>query len=605
VDKCEKIPYVVCSGGRFVFRRRIPEDVRSLFLGKTERHIAINATDPSDIERIALQHKRAFDREVEAARRQLAAASERAVREDDIPTIAKFYEASVLDTDEWERDEGYYIKQHREAEQMAHDALASRRAAVARGDYGSASDLLEAILPAVRLREPTDPQLLRTLQKALLQAEIRSLEAQLARLRGEEVPTPEAPNLQGHYVGQGVLGEDGYFDKMYALWKKRAQPSVPTLYEAELTLRRLAKFMGADESAFRSTLLTADKALEGSEGKPRLHLREVPRAKAVEFKDYLLDEEEILPQTARKGLGLVHSLVQYSVHQKPPADGSLIPNPFHGLWTKQELKKLRGRKPRVALEVEHLNAVFRSPLYVGGPDPEDPIAEAVYWIYPLEQFTGARLEELAQLELSDVRFIQSHWWLRFERDEREKRGKRGAKAAAPSATEGGKWLKTSSSERIVPVHEELVRIGFLAYVEALRKQGALRVFPQLTRNSKGRLSANLSKRGNRLLDRLGIADKRLVLYSTRHGFKHFCRESGVPLEVHDSLTGHASRNAGGGYGGDYFPLKRLVDGIKMFRIPGLDLSHLYRRAKERYGEQLLPPDPSTARKAALAVRATE
>ena len=53
--------------------------------------------------------------------------------------------------------------------------------------------------------------------------------------------------------------------------------------------------------------------------------------------------------------------------------------------------------------------------------------------------------------------------------------------------EAGRSVKTESSLRAVPVHPELVRIGFLEFVGHVRANGgqAARLFPKLTPGSKG------------------------------------------------------------------------------------------------------------------------
>jgi integrase len=81
-------------------------------------------------------------------------------------------------------------------------------------------------------------------------------------------------------------------------------------------------------------------------------------------------------------------------------------------------------------------------------------------------------------------------------------------------------------------------------------------------------------------DQAKINDPRKVFHLLRHTFKHACRACGIPEDIHDALTGHAS---GGAvrctYGGAY-PLKPLASAMKKLRYPGLDLTDLkkYSRA---------------------------
>jgi integrase len=55
-----------------------------------------------------------------------------------------------------------------------------------------------------------------------------------------------------------------------------------------------------------------------------------------------------------------------------------------------------------------------------------------------------------------------------------------------------KRQKTRASERIVPIHSQLKKIGFVTYVEKVREYGELRLSPEL-RKGKAATTAILSK----------------------------------------------------------------------------------------------------------------
>lgn len=343
MQKLDKIPHLQCVNGRYQFRRRIPEDVRAAFEHKTERVITLKAQDPTDLKALVFQHAKAFDREVAAARKQLALSQAPAPSEEDAPALGERYYASALASDEVLRDEGLSEAEHGELNNVLTELLGARRRAAARGDFTGAQDLLDAVLHAERMREPDDPSLVRFLCKALLHSDIRALDAQLARQRGEYIPTPEFPQrLRGRYVGEDIRGEAGYFDSMYELWKAEVAPRKKTLYEAELVLRRLGVFCGADDSPFYSTLLTnRDGKKEATcTPRPRLHLLDVPRGLAVEFKGALLIEGKLskkglAKQTARKQLGLLGAIVEHSLLKKQPLTQHVpVQNPFHRIWSR-------------------------------------------------------------------------------------------------------------------------------------------------------------------------------------------------------------------------------------------------------------------------------
>ncbi|WP_235962785.1 site-specific integrase, partial [Jannaschia marina] len=77
------------------------------------------------------------------------------------------------------------------------------------------------------------------------------------------------------------------------------------------------------------------------------------------------------------------------------------------------------------------------------------------WGTLLAMFTGARLREVAQLVPSDIRSEGGIWYIDINAD-----GKK-------------KSLKSPAAKRRVPVHSELIRLGFVEWVEACGKQPRL------------------------------------------------------------------------------------------------------------------------------------
>ena len=201
------------------------------------------------------------------------------------------------------------------------------------------------------------------------------------------------------------------------------------------------------------------------------------------------------------------------------ADGGRLPvNPAEGL-------RLGGVKPkagerRLPFSDEEARLILEKARGLGGADR---------WIPWLLAFTGARVEEVAQALVADVR----------ERD--------GIAYLDINAEGGGKSLKNAGSARRVPLHPALVAEGFLDYVQGLPPEGPL--FPDLKPGPFGDRSAAYSKRAGRWLRGLGITDGRKVAnHSWRHRFKDVCRDAGVAKDVHDRLTGHSEGDVSGGYG---------------------------------------------------------
>lgn len=171
------------------------------------------------------------------------------------------------------------------------------------------------------------------------------------------------------------------------------------------------------------------------------------------------------------------------------------------------------------------------------------------------------MEELGQLRPADVQQIsypdgdgvdRSSWFIRIQED-----------------ADDSLRLKNAASERDVPVHPELERLGFLAFVAAAIKTKQERLFPKLTPNIYGRLTAKWGEWfGPYLRGVCGVTDKRMVFHSFRHTFKQYARHAGIIEGVQRQIMGHGSLDVADDYGSGY-PLHQVVEGMGLYKVPGL------------------------------------
>ncbi len=154
---------------------------------------------------------------------------------------------------------------------------------------------------------------------------------------------------------------------------------------------------------------------------------------------------------------------------------ALAKNPFAA--TKYETKAVRKAADTVrdSFTVTELNTLFSSPVYVHGQRPAKGGGEAAYWLPLLGLFTGARVEDLCRLELADIVEREGVWCLHLHDSKREKR------------------LGVPNVMRYMPLHDELLRCGFLTHVAAERQaRGTGFLFPDLHTNQYGQRSAVFS-----------------------------------------------------------------------------------------------------------------
>ena len=140
-----------------------------------------------------------------------------------------------------------------------------------------------------------------------------------------------------------------------------------------------------------------------------------------------------------------------------------------------------------------------------------------------------------------------------------------------------KRVKTAASERLVPVHHELIRFGFLAFVEGQRLRGDASLFPELPLGHLGYRSTAFSKWFSRFLASAEAAAPLTCFHSFRHNFRDGLREAKVDRErslilggwTTDGKSSAVADNYGNGY-----PVKVLAEALNSVRFPMLDLDHL-------------------------------
>jgi integrase len=169
--------------------------------------------------------------------------------------------------------------------------------------------------------------------------------------------------------------------------------------------------------------------------------------------------------------------------------------------------------------------------------PECPKHPYQKWLPLLGLYTGARLEELAQLYREDVREVDGVWCL----DINESR---------PDQS-----VKNASSARLVPLHPVLIERGFLRYVDGVA-QGS-RVFPELTR-IKDRYSHKVGQWFKNVQTSAGITGKK-SFHSFRHTVANHLKRKDVPDHSISELLGHTVGSISVGRYGKRFDPKELLE----------------------------------------------
>ena len=208
--------------------------------------------------------------------------------------------------------------------------------------------------------------------------------------------------------------------------------------------------------------------------------------------------------------------------------------------------------------VQQLQKIFHSEFYSKHWD-NNRQRRSFFWIGLLGLYTGARLNEICQLQFDDIQ----------EED--------GIKFISINENDG-KHVKTKAGIRKIPIHQELIKLGFLEFVNFMKKQSPAknkRIFMDLEPNTRGELSAQPSKWFGKLLDSLGLKDKGLVFHSFRHTVRTILRNNNCPIDRVQRLCGWEGSNSLSEHYGT-ISIKVLAKALnEKLVFEGLNLSHLY------------------------------
>jgi len=236
------------------------------------------------------------------------------------------------------------------------------------------------------------------------------------------------------------------------------------------------------------------------------------------------------PSSVNKYLRRVSALFDWGKRH-----GHVHENPFTGLSIRATK---RPDQQRDRFTLEELQLLF---------DPANlhrDMRESYQWWLPwLGLYTGARLEELAQLHLADIRQEGDVWVFEINAD-------------------GEKKVKTLSSERLVPIHPHLVELGLLDHVETLKKRGVARLFPELHQRRDG-YGQTASKWFGRFRKRLKIEKP---FHSLRHTFVDELHQLGAEHKKIAALVGHADESMTGGRYSKPFRPDVLLPVVEMLKF---------------------------------------
>ncbi|MCL6264382.1 DUF6538 domain-containing protein [Craterilacuibacter sp. RT1T] len=518
-----KTNYLTRRSGVYYFRRKIPLALQPT-IGRKEVCFSLGTKDPKEAERLAREKAVEIDREWASIQQSITTpaipASELTLSH--YEQIQQTFSNAVLSFMESRKVQGISDAEYDEFETLLAAVDSASRKQFTRGNFRAVAAVLEAWAGVLHItlpdREtPAYRETLLNISKAMR----HTIQQAKALHAGDLVPIPPRPAHTALNVDPAVSStNETSWPVLLERWANERAPRSKTLAEWQLYVGRFADL------------------------NPDISIEQTEKRHVVAFKDWLV-AKDYSPATVEKHLTAIRSLLGWAL------DNDIITrNPATGVRIAKATNSAPSRQP---YSLEDLNAIFSTAIFREGERPKAGRGEAAFWLPLLGLFTGARLEELGQLLCADVR----------ERDQ--------VHFIAISDAEEGQSVKTNSSRRFIPLHPELLRLGFLDYVADQREQGHQRLFHLLDAGKHGAYTVMWSKWYGRFARKppLNMPSTK-VFHSFRHTFKDAARNSGIPKDVHDAFTGHSSGDVGSTYGNGH-SLQSLATWMVKLEYPGLQL----------------------------------
>ena len=186
--------------------------------------------------------------------------------------------------------------------------------------------------------------------------------------------------------------------------------------------------------------------------------------------------------------------------------------------------------------------------------------------------SGSTSSELRAEGITDVRRTDAGtWFLDISASYAEENGSGGPR----------KTIKTASSRRRVPIHPELIKIGFLAYVDRRREIAGDDpwLFAGLRPDKYGNRATYALKRFSAPQMFIPAAiklEKGQTFYSLRHSFRDALRRCEAPADTLRAIGGWSQAKVVSDSYGDPSDPDHQRQWIERVAYPGLDLTFLHR-----------------------------
>ena len=566
-----KQTYIVKRGDTYYIRIRIPKDLLNVYKPTKEITKSLKTKDNKEASVRGTLEKAKLDAELEKKRKQAAAliSGEDALSnftDQELMALAFKWMAEVKAADEQRRLENIHQTWSDDARtehyiQLKQEELQARLEALnASGDekhdgLTTAAQFLKAEgLPFDR-KSPQFKKLGHFFSKAIYELAQLSLEQwqgkALMPLPHKQNSADKGPSFKAVY--------DEYLTNPGRVLSQSTKNNYKIMFKA------MSEIAGPDTPV---TGITREHCKQVQSLMLRLPKNVTAKASGLSLEAAAKEAEKqgwakLAPATINSNLNKLAALMEFAVEE-----GYIKENPARKLSVADKVKKKDKRYP---FSDDQLLKIFSAPLYTGCVDDQHGYNKpgnakprnTRFWLPLIGLYSGLRLNEICQLRTTDVSVKKGiHVIIAEECDDED----------GPD----DKNLKTEASVRIVPIHPELIKIGFLDYIDRIKTEGHERLFPDLKLDTRGYYSGDATKWFSRFLDNIEAKTLKTSFHSFRHSFRDALREAEIPPDAALQLGGWTAETVDQMYGAKSMKPETLYKHISKITYPDLDLSHLYK-----------------------------
>jgi integrase len=293
------------------------------------------------------------------------------------------------------------------------------------------------------------------------------------------------------------------------------------------------------ENAKVSSARMKQKLLAFTESQGDIAIGEITADHVITLRDHLTATTKHKNKTIKGYLTTIQTMVSFAFNER-----YIKTNPLSGAkYYPQE----NDSDTRLPFDKEDLVKLFLNPKFKALKEKEP----TKFWISLIALFAGARIEEIALLKKEDIKESDGVHYLDI------------------NDLTDDKKVKTKSSIRKVPIHTQLIELGFLKYVAQAAPNEF--IFPNL-KSIENRRGHSISKWFSTYKKSVGITDKAKVFHSFRHTHVGTSRDVGIEVDARKQIVGHSDNSAHSGYGNGY-SLKTLHSELCKLNF-GIDFKQL-------------------------------